>query len=192
MPSSFLDLPAEIRNDIFRLLLTHTTPIVARSCNDLKPPQSVSSLGLYPNICLASRAVHAEASWILYGENTFQAHPTFLTSSTFAIDHRRSVHSWRCVEQIRRWHVRVRLDCDPFYTSQVVVETFTGADALEVEVFRASWGMGGYGALEAFTKVRGVRKAKVHGSLETNYAKWLEVVMMRGFGAEAAGLSGEP
>lgn len=86
----------------------------------------------------------------------------------------------------------MRLDCDPFYPPDTVVGTFTSADELEVEVFRASWGIGSYDALDPFTKIRGVRKAKVHGSLWKRYARWLESSMMTGCGIEVDGWSEEP
>lgn len=64
-------------------------------------------------------------------------------------------------------------------------KVFDGADLLEVEVFRSSWGVGGYEALEGYRDVRGVRKARVHGSLPTLTARWLEACM-EGDGEEAA------
>ena len=62
------------------LLLTHNHPVSAHSCHNLKPPKLVP-LSLTSNLCLVSRAVHNEAISILYGENNFQAHPTFFTAS---------------------------------------------------------------------------------------------------------------
>lgn len=61
---------------------------------------------------------------------------------------------------------------------------FDGADVLEVEVFRSSWGIGGYEALEGYRDVRGVRKARVRGSLPALTARWLEACM-EGDGGEA-------
>ena len=186
MPILFLDLPSEIRNFIFRLLLTHSTPIVAHGSHDLKPPKPVS-LGLSPSICLVSRTLHAESISILYGENTFQAHPTFLTNAAFAIDPERPVVSCRCVSQIRRWHIRARLDCDSFYEPELVAQMFTGANELEIEVFRASWGVGSYDVLLSFAKVRGVKRAKVHGSVGNDFARWLESAIMSRTGAAVEG-----
>ncbi|KAL8829982.1 MAG: hypothetical protein Q9170_005939 [Blastenia crenularia] len=183
MPLSFLDLPAEIRNFIFGLVLIHKTPIVALGSHTLKPPRPVS-LDLSPNVCLVSHAVYDESSSILYGENTFQAHPTFLTCSVFAIDPRKRIDSSRCISKIHKWHVRARLDCDPYHSPEVISWMFTGALELEMEVFRASWGTGTYDVLDAFAKVRNVRRAKVHGSVGDKYARWLEGVMMSEIGAE--------
>lgn len=41
----------------------------------------------------------------------------------------------------------MRLDCDPFYTPEIVRKAFSGADSLEVEIFRSSWEIGGFGGL---------------------------------------------
>ncbi|KAL8869041.1 MAG: hypothetical protein Q9174_004569 [Haloplaca sp. 1 TL-2023] len=183
MPFHFLELPAELREIILRLLLIHETPIIAHACYHLKPPGKVL-LGLTPAICRVSRAVHAEAIAILYSKNVFQAHPTFLATWPFAMDHQRPVLSGQCASQIKRWHVRIRVDVDPFYQAADVVRTFTGMDEVEIEVFRASWAIGTYEALEGFIKIRGVRRAKVHGSLGKKYARWLEGVMMSPVGAE--------
>lgn len=153
MTFPFLDIPAEIPNVVIRLLLTHNASILARSCNNLKPPRPVS-LGLTSSLCLLSRAVHAEAISILYGENIFQAYPTFLTASVFAMDPERPVSSLRCISHIRKWHVRVRLDCDPYYKPAIIAQMFTNAHELEIEVFRASWGIGSYDPVEGFTRMR--------------------------------------
>lgn len=50
-------------------------------------------------------------------------------------------------------------------------------EVVEVEVFRASWGVGGYEALEGWREVRGVGRARVHGSLGGGLARWLERCM---------------
>lgn len=190
MPFLFLELPGEIRNQILRLLLTHKTPIVTRNAFELSPPKP-TPMDLSPNILLASKRTHAEGLAILYGENIFQAHPSYLASILFALDPARTVNSSACLGLIRRFHVRVRLDCDTFYKKEDVRRVFDGADVLEVEVFRSSWGIGGYEALEGYRDVRGVRKARVRGSLPALTARWLEACMegdggevMEGWGCE--------
>ena len=78
----------------------------------------------------------------------------------------------------------MRLDCDTFYNKEDVKRVFDGAHVLEVEVFRSSWGVGGYEALEGYRDVRGVGRARVHGSLPALTARWLEACM-EGAGGEA-------
>ena len=176
MGFNFYNLPGEIRNQILRLLLTHNTPIVARFANQLAPPKP-TPLNIWPNILLACKRTYDKGITIIYGENTFQAHPSYLNCVLFAMDPTRTVISKLCIAMIRRFHLRVRLDCDPFYKPRDVKKAFSGADELELEVFRSSWGLGGYDALEGFVGVREIRKAKVHGSIEPNFARWLEGVM---------------
>ena len=79
----------------------------------------------------------------------------------------------------------MRLDCDTFYNKEDVRKVFDGVDVLEVEVFRSSWGVGGYEALEGYRGVRRVREARVHGSLPASRARWLEACMEGDDGEEA-------
>ena len=55
---------------------------------------------------------------------------------------------------------------------------------MEIEVFRASWGIGSYDPLEGFTRIRGMSKAKILGNLGMRYAHWLEGVMTAPPGTE--------
>ena len=73
----------------------------------------------------------------------------------FALDPARAVTSALCMKMICPFYVRVRLDCDTYYQKEYVRRVFDGADVLEVEVFRSSWGVGGYKALEGYRDVRG-------------------------------------
>ena len=65
----------------------------------------------------------------------------------------------------------MRLDCDPYYELNVIAQMFENAHEVEIEVFRASWGSGSYDPSEGSTRVRGARKARVHGCLGKRYAK---------------------
>ena len=176
MPFPLLDLPIEIRLQILDDLLSHSTPIFTTSAHVLAPPRP-TPLGLSPLILCTSKQLHAEGLPILYSQNTFQAHPQLLKQSIFALEPDRRVTAARCIQLIKHWHIRVRLDCDPFYRHEAVAEAFSGCERLEVEVFRASWGIGGYSPLWGFTKVRGVKRARVHGSVGRKFARWLESVM---------------
>ena len=61
MPTSFLDLPGEIRNEIYKYLLVHDVTI--------KPWSGDHALS--PNILATNRTILREASSILYGNNCF-------------------------------------------------------------------------------------------------------------------------
>ncbi len=174
--SSFLSLPGEIRNVILRLLLTHKTPILIYRFSALKPPIPVT-LKLQPNVLQACRLIYSEGWTILYGENVFQAHHMLLRGAVFAVDPDQLI-SLKCTEMVRRFHIRVRADIDAFYLPSQVEAAFNGTEILEVEVFRSSFEAGGHGALYCFAGVRGVKKAKVHGSVDDNFARWLETCMM--------------
>ena len=71
------------------------------------------------------------------------------------------------------------------------MRAFEGAETLEVEVFRASWGVGGYEALEGYWGVRGVGRARVWGSVGEGFARWLEGCMEGREGSVVEGWMGE-
>ena len=71
----------------------------------------------------------------------------------------------------------MRLECDPFYSPAKLAKAFTGMDELEVKVFRASFGTSDYRVLEGFSIIRGVKRAKVYGSVDRGFAERLEKVM---------------
>lgn len=71
------------------------------------------------------------------------------------------------------------------------MRAFEGAEGLEVEVFRTSWAVGGYEALEGYKGVRGVGRARVWGSVGSEFARWLEGVMESRLGEVREGWEGE-
>lgn len=168
----FLDLPLEIRLDVYTRLLLHP-PL------DKLAPTTRPADGLYPAILAVSRQTHAEAAPILYSKNIFLAHATLLASFPrlrlwYPPVRERSVLAW-----IRRFHVRVRLDCDPAYDATAVTAAFSGADELVVEVWQAMFQGADHGSLRVFEGVRNVKTVRVYGStvgLE-DYVRWLEGVM---------------
>lgn len=186
MPFRLLDLPPEVRLQILGDMLCHSTPIYTTSAHILTPPRP-TSLGISPLILCTCKQLYEEGLPFLYSRNTFQAHPTLLKQSVFALEPSRRVIALRCLKLITRWHVRVRLDCDPFYSPADVVEAFSGCKMVEVEVFRSSWGAGGYSALYGFSKVRGVKSARIHGSIESTIARDLKEMME----SEKGGMSAE-
>lgn len=78
------------------------------------------------------------------------------------------------VPYVRPFHIRVRVDSEPYYGPSQVGAASSGKDILEVEVFRSSYDIGGFDALHCFSGIRAVKKAKVHGSIDRKFAQWLE------------------
>lgn len=170
-PLSFLDLPGEIRNQIYKDLLL-IQPVSA--------PRVLGDRPIYPQILAVCRKVHEEASQILYGSNTFLAHPNLLTDLPRLRLYYDTIGEKHLINQISRYHIRVRLDCVPRYSTVKVKEAFTGAEELTIEVFQAHFGGSDYSILKRFEGVRGVERANIYGSISAflGYAKWLENAMM--------------
>lgn len=169
---TFLDLPGEIRNQIYRLLLIVPSPSTKRVLG--------SDPAIYPQILCVCRKVHKEASEILYGANTFLAHPNLLSGLPRLRPYYETISSKRLISLIRRYHFRVRLDNDPNFSAERAEESFDSVEELTVEVFQAQYGSSDHKVLELLEGVRGVKKARVYGSVVAfpEYAKWLENAMM--------------
>ena len=156
--SFFLQLPPELRDDIYAVLLTG------------KPVHS--------SILHVSRLVHTEALPHLYSKNIFTAHPRLLTSLPCLLFPSRPVTSPSLIAMIRRYCIRIRLDVDAPWTAEAVTKAFSGVEELVIEVWQASFGTCGVGVLEPFAGVRRVGKASIGGSVGGGFARWLEGVMM--------------
>ena len=172
----FLELPGELRNEIYGILLTNTTAVPSsayRKHYHRKVPVNISAA-----ILQVSRQIHSEARPLLYKLNRFHAHPTLLNGLPYLADSSRPVTSAANSALIRRYSLAVRLDCDPFWTGEDLARAFSGVDELEVEAWQASFGVCDYSVLFAFTNVRNVGRAKVSGSgLPADFAAWLGNVM---------------
>ena len=186
--SALLSLPPELRNEIWRYLLVHTASL------DRKAPHNPSSPAtpgprdpdICANILRTCRQAYTEATPILYGENTFNAHPSLLATlpsfllSTLPVRLTRPpVTHPRVVRLIRKFSLHVRLDTDPRFTSAQAEESFNGVEELEIEVFQAMYGSCDFSVLGLFEGVRGVGRAVVRGSVgDGRYAGWLAQSMM--------------
>jgi hypothetical protein len=177
---AFLDLPVEIRLEIYKYLL-------------LIPPYNIlqvvrPSTKLHVALLRTNRKIHDEATPILYSQNTFVAHRALLASFPSLRRWYPPVKEPSVISRIRRFHVRVRLDCDPNYDADSVTAAFSGKDELTVEVSRAMILGASYSALRRFEGVRGVRKVKIFGSITgiEGYVAWLEDSMRSDIGSEVA------
>jgi hypothetical protein len=164
---TFLDLPGEIRNQIYRQLLIVPPLSVPRLLGD--PP-------IYPQVLSVCRQVYEEARQILYSCNTFLAHPNLLTGLPRLRLYYDTISSATLISLIQRYHIRIRLDCDPNFSLSKATDAFTGVEELTIEVFQAQFGSSDYKVLRLFEGVRGVKRARVYGSVTAfpEYVAWLE------------------
>ncbi|KAG0648827.1 hypothetical protein D0Z07_5076 [Hyphodiscus hymeniophilus] len=166
-----LDLPGEIRNQIYSHLLilpSHSTPT------------TLKHHPIYPQILHTCQKIYEEARQILYGYNVFIAHPNLLSGMPRLRKSFVAFSSPNLITMIRRYYILVRLDCDPNFTAKKVQEAFTGVDELTLEVFQAQFGGSENQVLKLFEGIRGVKKARIYGSVTAfpDYAGWLERAMM--------------
>lgn len=163
----FLTLPLELRLQIYSYLL------------HLPPPTPLSSPTIHAPILLTNHLIHAEATPLLYAENTFIAHPSMLTSFPRLRSYYPPIRCAEPVRLIRRYHLTVRLDCDLPFTKEAATEAFSGIEALELYLVQSVFlGVGGTN-LRAFEGVRGVGRVVITGSTTgiEGYVEWLRGVM---------------
>lgn len=167
-----LRLSGEIRNQIYGLLLIAPPPGTPRPLGD--DPQT------YPQVLRVCRQIHREATDVLYGKNTFIAHYSLLSSLPNFRRWQYPITSLGLIAMIKRYHIYVRLDCDPRSTVEAARDAFTGMEELTVEVFKSQFGSSDYTVLRLFEEIREVKRARVFGSITAfpEYICWLENAMM--------------
>ncbi|XMA15247.1 hypothetical protein WAI453_008038 [Rhynchosporium graminicola] len=164
---SFTDLPGEIRNSIYNHLLILPSLSTPRLLGD--PP-------LYPQILSVCRQVYKEGKQILYGCNTFLAHPSLLGEMPRLRLYYMTIHKRSLISLIRRYHIRIRLDCDPNFSADKATQSFTGVEELSIEVSQAQFGSSNYKVLRLFEGIRSVKRARIYGSVTAfpEYVRWLQ------------------
>lgn len=168
----FLAFPGEIRNRIYTLLLV------------VPPPSTTTAFGekarIYPEILRVNKQIHHEALSFLYTKNTFIAHPVRLYRFPQLRRWMDPVEAPHLIALIRRYHVFVRLECDAGFTPEAARDAFSGIEELTVEMFRSQFKGSRNGVLRLFERVRGVRRARVFGSVDpsSKYVAWLQKQMM--------------
>jgi hypothetical protein len=167
-PPSFLDLPGEIRNQIYAYLLVIPAPSTTLKLGDRYP--------IYPTILATNSQIHAEALPFLYAHNTFLAHPTLLTGLPQLRRWLDPVKSQKLIGMIRKYHIFVRLECDARFSAEAARDAFSGMDELTIEVFQSQFRGSGNDVLRLFEKIRDVKRRRVFGSVSEwpEYVKWLE------------------
>ncbi|KAJ2906610.1 hypothetical protein MKZ38_000865 [Zalerion maritima] len=203
-PITFLTLPLEIRLQIYSnlLVLPSHNQGAAYSASDI--PTSEKRAEIQSNILRTCRQACNEAAPLLYRGNMWLAHPTLLTGLPRLRPHFGPVVQTSAYRFFKnnpgvesaadgddskgekrpnggngRWHVRVRLDCDPPWTADQLAEAFSGADELYIQLWQTAYKGAGPRVAMLFEKIRGVRVARVDGSTYAfrHYANHLENVM---------------
>lgn len=182
---TFLSLPAEIRNEIYHLLLSSPLiPTMRKLLTSNQCSAYVLTLPLHTTLLSTCKQIYTEASPILYSCNTFSASPTLLTSLPYLINPARPICCPGIANRIKRWYIKLRIDCDARFSESDVSAAFAGAEELEVEAVQAAWRGAGTTVLMLFQGVRGVGSVRVHGSVDDDFARWLERSMMSSVGKE--------
>ncbi|CEJ81227.1 hypothetical protein VHEMI01369 [[Torrubiella] hemipterigena] len=205
--STLLNLPLELRLDIYALLLI-LPPISKeddfhfRNCtraqqmpptppssppnqyqlNGFAVPQSYNGPPrVHAAVLGVCRQVHREALPILYAQNTFVAHPSLLSSFPRLRSWYPPVRESSMHKHIRRWYLQVRLDCDVPFTATKASLAFDGAAALEIDLVQSVFLGVGYSNLRVLEQIRGVKRVKVGGSTTgfEKYIGWLEDKMVQ-------------
>jgi hypothetical protein len=181
----FLDIPGEIRNQIYTLLLTLPSLSTKRQLGD--PP-------IYPALLSTCQKVHSEGREILYGNNTFLAHHNLLSGLPRLRLYYCTISSPSLISMIRRYHIRVRLDCNPNFSAEKAAAAFSCMEELTIEVSQAQFGSSDHGVLKLFEGVRGVQRARVYGSVTNfpEYVAWLEEGMMSEQGKDRVDFGSTP
>lgn len=124
--------------------------------------------------------MHEEARQTLYSCNTFLAHPNLLSGLPRLRLCYDTISSPTLIPLIQRYHIRVRLDCDPNFSLAKATNAFSGVEELTIEVFQAQFGSSDYKVLRLFEGVRGVKRARVYGSVTAfpKYVAWLEAAIV--------------
>lgn len=196
-PFRFLDLPAQIRNHIYRLLLhkeTRKRLSMAKLTSgiDLDPYEDWlrwQHNSLEPAILATSRAVHHEAAAIMYGTQPFSVRITGASLGTvWAVGSQGTFIPPRYMRLIRRFKVQVDLEycCRQFCFREAVyvvcsnIKTFCDLVKHNAPVWalrKLKVQEEGQEVLEPFMLLRNVGDAVVNGEVEPLYALKPKAVM---------------
>lgn len=179
----FLTLPVELRLEIYAYLF-HLCPYSRFGPSRSNKEEENSPHGAA--LLRTCRLIHEEATPFLYADNTFIAHPSLLASFPRLRPHLSPVSDAGALSRIRRFDVTLRLDCDPPFTADAAVASFSGVDELVIHIVQASFLAVGCANLRLFEGVRGVAAVSIVGSTTgfEEYVAWLRGVMTAPIGAD--------
>ncbi|KAH7394797.1 hypothetical protein BKA66DRAFT_410201 [Pyrenochaeta sp. MPI-SDFR-AT-0127] len=183
--SRFFSLPPELRSRIYVELLCPkalsfadlarcSTSSIAR---DQQRPRMRSPL--YPALLSTCRKIHDEAIDFLYELHIFHAHPSLLTAFPHYRAPAKDIIYPDGLSRIKRWQITIRLDIDPRFDLNQCTSAFSGAEYLEIYAWQAASNYAAEAVLRLFEGIRGVRVARVRGSVDVGWRLWLESCMTR-------------
>lgn len=176
LESLFFRLPAELRNQIYEELLCANTPT---KLSDLaSTPRIPSPAPTYSAILATCKRIYEEAKDLLYTTHIFHAHPSLLTALPHLMTTSKPILYPTVLSKIKRWQLTIRLDTDPRFTAAQATAAFSGAEFLELKAWQSMFDGCNAAVLKLFTGIRGVKCARVVGSVEEGLARWLEERMM--------------
>lgn len=170
LKTGLLHLPTEVRLQIYAYLL-RLPPIVASDA--LRKPR------VHASVLLVSRRINEEATHVLYGENTFIAHPSLLADFPRLRDWYTPICTLEVLPRIRRFYITVRLDCDLQFDRERAAVAFSGAEELTVNVSQSVFLGASYQNLRKLEDVREVKRLTIRGSTTgfEGYVEWLTQLM---------------
>lgn len=175
--SIFFRLPTELRLQIYGELLCKNT-VSKKHLVEYGYRHEHEVGALYPEILSTCRKAHDEAVDLLYTTHVFCAHQSLLTSLPHLITSASPVLYPAVLSKIKRWHLTIRLDTDPRFTTEQATAAFSGAEFLDIRVWQSMFDGADSSVLKLFMGVRGVKVARVGGSANKELARWLEERMM--------------
>ncbi|KAF1924183.1 uncharacterized protein M421DRAFT_73088 [Didymella exigua CBS 183.55] len=176
LESPFFRLPAELRNQIYEELLCANTPTKLSdiaSTSRIPAPAPTS-----PAILATCKRIHEEAKDLLYTTHIFHAHPSLLTTLPHLMTTSNPLLYPTVLSKIKRWQLTIRLDTDPRFTAAQATAAFSGAEFLELKAWQSMFDGCNAAVLKLFTGIRGVKFARVVGSVDEELARWLGERMM--------------
>lgn len=174
--SPFFRLPAELRNQIYEELLCANTP--TKLSNLASSPRIPTPAPTHSVILATCKRIYEEAKDLLYTTHVFHAHPSLLIALPHLMTTSKPILYPTVLSKIKRWQLTIRLDTDPRFTAAQATAAFSGAEFLELKAWQSMYDGCNAAVLKLFTGIRGVKCARVVGSVEEGLARWLEERMM--------------
>jgi hypothetical protein len=195
--AAFMTIPVELRLEIYSHLL-HQTPAdphySPRSYYTTTTTSNGASCSINGSLLRTNHQINAEATDFLYGDNTFLAHPSLLTSFPRLNPSATPVSDPAALRRIHRLRLPIRLDCAPAFTADAAAASLSGLEQLTVHLLNGSFPGANAGDkaacgipanLRLLEGVRGVRRLNFCGSTRGHeaYLEWLAHAMTSEEGA---------